>query len=343
MSSKEQQSNKALSSDQILLGGQAVIEGVMMRGPQSIATAVRRRDGVIVVHKEAFIPLTRRYRIWRFPILRGVAGFFEMTVLGIRMLNFSADVAIHDGEPEGEEAKVGEKHGKGAGGWSLALAVLVSLTVAVGLFFVVPILLATTLFSVSQDPLVFNFAAGSIRLLIFLSYLALIARIPDVRRLFMYHGAEHMTVFAFEREKTVTAEAASRQSRFHPRCGTSFLLIVVFASIVLFSLVDAVILYSTGSITLPLRLLWHLLLLPLVAGSSYEVIRFSARHAETVLGRLIMKPGLLLQRLTTRVPTEDQLEVAVAALQAALEQTQDLPVAQAEAGSGESLRVAALG
>jgi uncharacterized protein YqhQ len=316
--SANRQDERAVSVDQVLLGGQAVIEGVMMRGPHCIATAVRRRDGAIILHHEEFVPLSRRSSFWKLPLFRGIAGFFEMTVIGIRMLNFSAAVAM-DEEHSGDNGSEGTGLQRGgARGWGLALTVAISLALAVGLFFVVPLVLTTSLFDVSQNPVTFNLTAGVIRLSLFLGYLSLIARIPDVGRLFMYHGAEHKTVFAYERERTVSVQAAQRQSRFHPRCGTSFLLVVVVASIVLFALVDAAILYFAGAITLPLRLLWHLLLLPLVAGGSYEAIRFSASHADTVLGRAIMLPGLLLQRLTTREPSEDQLQVAVAALQSAL-------------------------
>ncbi len=308
----------SLPANQILLGGQAVIEGVMMRGPKSIATAVRRKDGSISIHKEPFIPLALRSKFWKLPIVRGVGGFFEMMLLGIRMLNFSASVAMEDLEEDSHQPTKTRSRTRDRIGTALAL--LVSLAFAVGLFFVVPLLLTTTVFNVSQEPLLFNLLSGAIRLSIFLGYLAAIARVPDVRRLFMYHGAEHMTVFAYERERLLSVATARAQSRFHPRCGTSFLLIVVVASIILFAFADTVILAALGTITLPLRLLWHLLLLPLVAGASYEIIRFSARHAGTTLGRAVTMPGLVLQRLTTRIPTDDQLEVALAALRAALDE-----------------------
>jgi len=303
-----------LPSNQILLGGQAVIEGVMMRGPERIALAVRRADGTITVRTEGFVPLAMRKRIWAFPLLRGVSGFFEMMLVGIRMLNVSASLAMRDLADDSSSPGSGRKEKAGT-----IIAVVISLAFAVGLFFVIPLLVTTAMFQVSQDPLRFNLLAGLIRLAIFLAYLAAIARIPDVKRLFMYHGAEHMTVFGYERMRQVSVEAARIQSRFHPRCGTSFLLIVVVASIVLFAVADSIVIASVGVITVPLRLLWHLLLLPLVAGASYEVIRFSAKYSWFWVGRLITLPGLWLQRLTTRPPTEDQLEVAVAALDAALD------------------------
>jgi len=317
--SKEHDNVSPLPANQILLGGQAVIEGVMMRGPGSIATAVRRKDGSITVHKEPFVPLALRKRFWNIPVFRGIAGFFEMLSIGIRMLNFSATIAMQDIGPDGGTDHASPARSKKNERIGTAAAFFVSLVFAVGLFFILPLVLTTSLFDVAQQPLAFNLLAGAIRLGIFLGYLAAIARIPDVNRLFMYHGAEHMTVFAYERLRSVSVEAARVQSRFHPRCGTSFLLIVVVASIVVFAFADALILASVGTITLPLRMLWHVLLLPLIAGTSYEVIRFSARHTGTALGRIIIAPGLLLQRLTTRAPSDEQLEVAVVALRAALE------------------------
>jgi len=303
-----------LPSNQILLGGQAVIEGVMMRGPDRIAMAVRRANGSITIRTEDFVPLALKNRLWAFPLLRGVTGFFEMMLVGIRMLNVSASLAMQDLTDDQSSPLSGTKEKAGT-----IIAVVISLAVAAGLFFVIPLLVTTAMFEVSQDPLRFNIVAGLIRLGIFLGYLAAIARIPDVKRLFMYHGAEHMTVFGYERLRQVSVEAARVQSRFHPRCGTSFLLIVVVASIVLFALADSIVIASVGVITVPLRLLWHLLLLPVVAGASYEVIRFSAKYSRLWVGRIITLPGLWLQRLTTRPPTDEQLEVAVAALDAALE------------------------
>ncbi len=321
---EEKNTSSPLPANQILLGGQAVIEGVMMRGPESIATAVRRKDGSITVHKEPFVPLALRKRFWNIPVFRGIAGFFEMLSVGIRMLNFSATIAMQDLGSDGGNDNARPARSKKNERIGTAAAFFVSLVFAVGLFFILPLVLTTSLFDVAQQPLAFNLLAGAIRLGIFLGYLAAIARIPDVKRLFMYHGAEHMTVFAYERLRSVSVDTARAQSRFHPRCGTSFLLVVVVASIVVFAFADALILAWVGTITLPLRMLWHVLLLPLIAGTSYEVIRFSARHTATVLGRIIIAPGLFLQRLTTRAPSDEQLEVAVVALRAALEMN-DVP------------------
>ncbi|HEX9006975.1 MAG TPA: DUF1385 domain-containing protein, partial [Bacteroidota bacterium] len=195
----------------------------------------------------------------------------------------------------------------------------------IALFFVTPLVLTSWLFNVTQDPFLFNLTAGLIRLGIFLGYLTAIAQLKDVKRLFMYHGAEHKTVFAYEKERVLDAAAASRHSRFHPRCGTSFLLVVMLVAIVLFAMLDTVLVGVLGRITLPIRLVAHLLLLPVVGGASYEVIRFAARHAGTLWGRIAVAPGLWLQRITTSEPDGSQLEVAVAALCAAL--GQDAPLA----------------
>jgi uncharacterized protein YqhQ len=296
----------------LLLGGQAVLEGVMMRGPARIATAVRKPDGTIVVKTEAFAPMGVRVKALAVPLLRGAVGMIEMLVVGLRALNFSADVAMEsmpgNGKPERKTST------------SLALAgtVIISLLIGLALFFVTPLVLATLLLNVESDPLLFNLAAGIIRMLMFLVYLVVIAQLQDIKRLFAYHGAEHKTVFAYERGcKLVPAEAGA-QSRFHPRCGTSFLLIVMLSAIVLFALADAVIIAVHGSISVLLRLAVHLPLVPVVAGLSYEVIRVSARYANHWWARGLAAPGLWLQRITTREPDEQQLEVAITALKASL-------------------------
>jgi len=300
------------SESSILLGGQAVLEGVMMRGPSRIATAVRRADGSIAVRSEEFRPLGSRFKILAIPLLRGAVGMIEMLVVGIRSLNFSADVAM---EATGGNGSAGKKPST-----TLALAgtVVVSLLLGLAIFFVTPLVVTTLLFNVDREPLLFNAAAGVIRMVLFLVYLAVIAQLQDIQRLFAYHGAEHKSVFAYERGCALTIGDAAAQSRFHPRCGTSFLLIVMLAAILLFALTDAVILAATGSITMLKRLTIHLPLVPVVAGISYEIIRLSARHATSSWARWLAAPGLALQRITTKEPDEQQLEVALTALKASL-------------------------
>jgi uncharacterized protein YqhQ len=296
----------------ILLGGQAVLEGVMMRGPSRIATAVRRADGTIAVQTEEFSPIASRIKLLALPFLRGAVGMIEMLFVGMRALNFSADVAMQD-----IPGKNGVKQKK-ASSFALAATVIIALLFGLLLFFVTPLFLATFLFDVEGNALLFNLAAGIIRMIVFLVYLAVIAQLQDIQRLFAYHGAEHKTVFAYELGCDLSVREAARCSRFHPRCGTSFLLIVMLSAILFFAIVDALIILWTGSITIWIRLLVHLPLVPFIAGLSYEVIRLSARHSNRTWARRLSAPGLWLQRITTREPDDQQLEVALTALRASL-------------------------
>lgn len=297
-----------------LLGGQAVIEGVMMRFGGSVATAVRRADGRITVRKESYAPLAERHPWIGLPVLRGAVGLIEMLAIGIRALNYSAEAAMEDAEPD-RVARGGKgKKRDGALGLTLALSLLAGL----GLFFALPLWVATAAFDVAQYPLWFNLVAGGIRVAIFLAYLILLSLMKDIHRLFQYHGAEHKTVFAMEKGEGMTVAACQSQSRFHPRCGTSFLLVVMVVAILLYAFLDAFLISQVGTLSLLIRLATHLPLLPVVMGVAYEVIRFSARHVDTVPGRWIVLPGLWLQRVTTKEPDDSQIEVALAALNAAV-------------------------
>jgi uncharacterized protein YqhQ len=298
----------------MMVGGQAVIEGVMMRAQGRIATAVRRADGTIAVRREDFVPIGKRFPVLAAPILRGAVGIIEMMMIGIRTLNYSAEIAMADEGSSSPDAAAPPRQSK----LMLGVTVAVGLSLAIALFFVTPLVLTSLAFSVDQNPILFNALAGAIRLILFLAYLLLIAQMKDVKRLFAYHGAEHKTVFAYERGGELNVETAACQSRFHPRCGTSFLLVVMISAIIVFALVDGLLILRLGTITLPVRLLTHLPLIPLVGGLSYELIRFSARFAEDGPGRWVVAPGLWLQRITTAEPDAAQLEVAIAALQAAL-------------------------
>ena len=307
-------------SQPMQIGGQAVLEGVMMRAPGMVATAVRRADGAVVIRKEPHRSLLDRFPLLKWPVLRGAVGLVEMLVIGIRTLNFSAEVAM--------QTLKGTDDGNGMGGretglkekLALGTTLLVALLAGAALFFATPLIVATFLFSVEQDPLGFNLVAGAVRIAIFLAYLLIISRMKDIRRLFEYHGAEHKAVFAFEKGLDLTVEEAARQPRFHPRCGTSFLLVVMLVAIALFALLDALLINLVGEITLKTRLIAHLPLIPVVGGVSYECIRLSARKSGTALGRLIVAPGLWLQRITTSEPDEDQVQIALTALRAALGQ-----------------------
>ena len=317
------------------IGGQAVIEGVMMRAPGMVATAVRRSNGEIHVLKNPYQSLAERNSMFTWPILRGAAGLVEMMVIGIRTLNYSAEIAMHDAEAGEQAAGNGSPPAPRTQRSNLALAftVGIALLIGVAVFFVTPLLVTTFFFSVDQDPLVFNLIAGGIRIAILLGYLAAISTLRDVHRLFQYHGAEHKAVFAFELGAGLEVTAAGRQTRFHPRCGTSFLLIVMFTAILVFSLLDTLLIAWLGQITIVTRLVTHLPLIPLVGGVSYEFIRLSARNSTTTLGRIVVAPGLWLQNITTKEPDDSQLEVALVALRCALGEDvpQSLPVTYAAA------------
>ena len=294
------------------VGGQAVIEGVMMRAKGMIATAVRRPDGTIIVKKEEFRSLIERHPRLKIPILRGAVGLIEMMYIGIKTLNYSAEVALNHSEVETTPPN------KGATTFALVVTLMVALILGIGIFFFLPLFAATQFFTIEQNPLQFNLIAGAIRISILLAYLYAISLIKDIYRLFQYHGAEHKAVFTFERSAPLTIRSAMNFTRFHPRCGTSFVLLVMFVSIFLFSLLDVGLLFFVDSLTLPIRLATHIPFIPIVGGISYEVLRFSAKHATSSLGRFLVAPGLWLQRITTKEPDEAQMEVSLAAIKAAL-------------------------
>jgi len=299
------------------VGGQAVIEGVMMRAPGSVATAVRRANGDIVVKQEKYASIIERYKILKLPVLRGAVGLIDMMYLGIRTLNYSAEIAMLDVQ-EKENPSSGNGQRKTQSKLALAGTLVLALALGVAIFFVLPIFLTTTVFHFEQSAFEFNLVAGLIRITILLVYLSAIALSKEIQRLFQFHGAEHKTVFAFELSDQLIPPAVRAHSRFHPRCGTSFLLIVMFVAIIAFGLLDAVTIALVGNITILTRLLTHLPFIPVVGGISYEVIKFSAKHTTTWWGRILIAPGLWLQRVTTREPDESQLEVAIVALRCAL-------------------------
>ncbi|HTR80082.1 MAG TPA: DUF1385 domain-containing protein [Bacteroidota bacterium] len=291
------------------VGGQAIIEGVMMRAKGTIATAVRRPDGTIAVHKEAFRSFAERHPKWNVPVLRGAVGLIEMMYIGIKTLNYSAEVALGEPDPDDKGKKSAVP---------IAATLVVALLLGVGVFFFIPLFVATIFFKVEQQPLLFNLVAGAIRIIILIGYLYSISLMKDIRRLFQYHGAEHKAVYTFEQNAPLEIPSAMTFTRFHPRCGTSFVLLVMFLSIFFFSLLDSVVLLFVHSLNLPLRLATHIPFIPVVGGLSYEVLKFSAKHASTRLGRILVAPGLWLQKITTKEPDESQMEVSLAAIRAAL-------------------------
>ena len=298
------------------VGGQAVIEGVMMRSPHAIATAVRLPDGTIETTRRAYKSLSGRYKFLNIPVFRGAVSFFEMLVIGLETLNWSADAQMRYEDRENGKEDADKKNV-----WNtvtLVGSMILAFAVALGVFFALPIYVATLL-GLSKGALLFNLVAGGIRLVLFVAYIALISLMNDIKRIFRYHGAEHMSIFTLEASHPLTIESVRGKSRFHPRCGTSFILIVALLSIVLFGVADSLFPMLFGHMqSLPERLATHLLLLPFVAGVSYEALKLSGKYRSSRLVRTLIAPGLWLQKLTTAEPDDDMLEVALCALNASL-------------------------
>ncbi|MBM3307413.1 MAG: DUF1385 domain-containing protein [Candidatus Eisenbacteria bacterium] len=299
-------------------GGQAVIEGVMMRGPDRVATAVRLPDGTITVQTSQFVSASKRSRLLRSPVVRGGLTLIESLALGIRALNYSASVAMEaaEGKPAagdaaGDAAAGPAPRGK-SGDWktSLALSGTMVLAFALGIlvFFYVPLVIAGRLNI--ESGILFNLVDGVIRVVFFIAYIWGISLWKEMRRVFEYHGAEHKAIFTQEAGQPLTVENARRFTTRHPRCGTSFLLIVMVVSILVFML--------TGKPHSIAQRLARILLVPVIAGISYEIMKLSAKKAARAWARVISAPGVWLQRITTREPSDEQLEVAIAALSAVL-------------------------
>lgn len=293
---------KNTENTELNIGGQAVIEGVMLRGRRYWVAAVRNPSGQIVF-KAAPVPnWAQRFPFLRWPLLRGAVGLVEAVTIGFKSLSYSAQVAA------GEEVEIGSKE--------MAFSTAIGFLLAIGLFLALPVwltgwlngFLSKALGSGGPGVFVHNLIEGAVRISIFFAYLMVMATIPDVRRVFEYHGAEHKTVHAFEHQQPLAPETVSRFSTEHVRCGTAFLLIVMIIAIFVFSLLG-----QPSSILTRIGL--RLLVLPLVAGIAYEVIKFAGRHESSKLVKIVMSPGLWLQRLTTREPTSAQLEVAIFSLQ----------------------------
>ncbi len=282
------------------VGGQAVLEGVMMRGVSTWAVAVRKPDGEIEVTSEPLVSWAKRHRLLRLPVIRGVVALGESLKIGFRALAISANAQFVDEDGEPEEI----------GGFTWGLTIFFSLLLAIGLFFVVPVAVTSLIKDQLGSALLFWLVEGVLRTAIFLAYIVAISRLPDLRRVFEYHGAEHKTISCFEAGDRLVPERAERYSRLHPRCGTSFLLIVMVLAIFVFA-----------PIGLPA---WYWLVasrvlgIPLIAGLSYEVIKWAGRNRRKRWVRVLMWPGLMLQNLTTREPNREQLAVAIASLEAVL-------------------------
>jgi uncharacterized protein YqhQ len=292
------------SGEETLVGGQAVIEGVMMRAPHSYCVAVRKPGGEIVTEEMPLARMSEKYRIFKYPVFRGVGTLCQAMSLGFKALRFSADVAMDTGDSKAKPREISK--------WALTLNVLFSLSFFIFLYKFVPLYLVTWLekwYPWLHGRIAFNIVDGTIRMAIFLCFLYLVSRLKDIRRVFEYHGAEHKVVFNFESGKPVTVENAQSFSTFHPRCGTSFLLVVMIVSMVVYTLIP-----FDGFAA---KLVSRVALLPVITGLSYEMIRFAARRRGSFLATLTT-PGLWLQRITTKPPANEQAEVAIRALDRAM-------------------------
>lgn len=287
-----------LAARRAQVGGQAVLEGVMMRGVSNWSLAVRRPDESIGLHEFALVSWMKSHQVLRLPVVRGVAALGESLVLGMRALSISANESLGEGEGEFTRKEMGV---------TLAIAIVV----AIGLFFLLPLFLTGLFKGILGEGMLFWLAEGLVRVGIFLAYLVAVTRIRDLRRVFEYHGAEHMCIHALEHGDKLTPDNVAKYKTLHVRCGTSFLLIVMVVSVFVFAIVQWPAWY--------LLILSRIVLVPLIAGISYEIIKVAGRHEHMALVRIIMAPGLALQRLTTRKPDHSQIEVAISALEKIIE------------------------
>lgn len=296
------------------IGGQAVIEGVMMRGPGKIAVAVRKPDGEIEVKVDDNIPITKRHKLLGLPIIRGAVSLFESMAIGVKALTYSASF-FEEIEEEGKFDKfLKDKFGDKADNAIIGFSMIVAFILAAGLFFVLPTFAASIIKKMTSNAIVINLLEGVLRIVIFILYLFFISRMKEIQRVFEYHGAEHKSIFCYEAELPLTPENAMKFDTLHPRCGTNFMVIVMVISIVIFSFL--------GWPNLLLRIVSRIVLLPVVAGVSYEVLKWFGR-SESKFAKTLMYPGLILQRLTTRTPDASQIEVAIASLKAVLPDGED--------------------
>jgi len=303
------------------IGGQAVIEGVMMRGPESIAVAVRKPDKEIVIDKKP-IGKVRRNKIFKFPIIRGVVNFFDSLIVGLQALTFSAkffDLDENGNQIEETPSKFEQWLEKKLGSEKvmntvIGISIIISLCLSIFLFVFLPTFLCGLVAKISDSIFLRSFTEGVVKIAIFIAYLSLCGQTKDMKRVFAYHGAEHKTINCYEHGDELTVENVKKYSRLHPRCGTSFLLIVMVISIFI-------------SFFLPvnptwLRILLKVLCLPVVAGLSYEIIKFAGRH-DNRFTRIISAPGMWFQHITTKEPDDSMIEVAIASLNAVKPENKD--------------------
>ena len=297
------------------VGGQAVMEGVMMKSPTGVALAVRRADGTIATRYNNWTTRAQKGTFWGLPIIRGVVTFIESLTTGMNTLTESAKLAGEDieEEPTKFEKWLSEKLGKSVESIVIGIAVILAVALSVGLFFMLPLGISSLIFgkAASVAGVWKSLTEGLVRLIIFIGYIAFCSSIKDVKRTFMYHGAEHKTIACYEAEEELTPENAAKHSRLHPRCGTNYLFLVMAVSILFFAAIG-------WNANFAVRLAMRIAFLPVVAGLSYEVLRLAARY-DNWFTRIIRAPGMALQRITTKEPTPDMLEVAIAAFNLAMD------------------------
>ncbi len=297
------------------IGGSAVMEGVMMRGPEKMAVAVRKPDGEIVMDLKDVKPPKKRMWLWRLPIIRGCINFFESMVTSTKAIMFSAEfMDIEEEEPSKFDKWLERVFGEKLKGAIIYFAVILSVVMSVGLFILLPTGLVSLIEMLTQNQVILSASEGVIRILIFLGYLTAVSFMPDIKRVFQYHGAEHKTIACYEAGEALTVENARTKCRLHPRCGTSFLLIVMVISIITFSFL------SWNNIWI--RMATRLALMPVVAGVSYEIIKFAGRH-DNWFTKILSWPGKMLQKITTKEPDDSQLEVAIASMEAVIPENQE--------------------
>lgn len=299
------------------IGGQGVLEGVMMRAPDFSGIAVRKATGEIVYEKQSVSSAAQRNKFFGLPVIRGVVSFIEMMGFGVKTITKSAKMYDEKdiGQPSKFEKYIAEKSGKDPVDVAMVFAVILAVGLAVGIFFILPTVLTNLLRPNIGSPIIMNLIEGGIRLALFLIYIVSIRFMKDIRRVFMYHGAEHKTINCYENEQPLTVDNIQNYKTLHPRCGTSYLLLVIVISILLFSLLG-------WSASWYLRIGMRLIMLPFVAGISYELLKFAAK-SDCFLLRAIRWPGMMLQKLTTAAPDDSMVEVAIIAFSAAADETNE--------------------
>ena len=298
----------------ILVGGQAVIEGVMMRVPGAYATALRLKNGEIISKRFDFTSIIERYKMKNYFIIRGFLHLYESMKIGYQTLDWSADIY----ESENNNSKKNKESILNT--FFEKLVSIFSIVLSIGIFLGLPLYFSSILIpGNTNSPFYFNIISGIIRITIFLVYLILISQLNDVKRLFQYHGAEHKTVYNFESGKELNIKNAQKFSTLHPRCGTSFIFIIMIVTIFSYTILDSIALLFIDNLNFSIRLIMHLLCLPLVAGIGYEVLKFLSNKQHILIFKYLSKPGLLLQNITTKEPDDLQLEIAIYALKTAFD------------------------